>query len=175
MGALYEAVKDAQDSETGIMYPPIAAGAGKFDLGSGRTSGLVVRLNSPWQIEFLGSGQRTIDGGILVGGLGNQPVYLTTNTQIVQNRPADAFIVASSGSGGGSGASIDSAEVYAAVKAAIQSELSKIYVPTPTQPNTGGPVTAALIHSRNGVNLVQVPSSGTLVNAVPSEVKNPFN
>ena len=97
VGALYAAIKDAQDSETGVMYSPIAAGAGRFDLGGGRTSGLVVRLNAPWQIEFLGAGQRTIDGGILVGGAGGQPVAVTLGTQVVLNRPADAFGVSTSG------------------------------------------------------------------------------
>ena len=97
VGALYAAIKDAQDSDVGIMYAPIAAGAGRFDLGGGRTSGLVVRLNSPWQVEFLGSGQRTIDGGTLVGGAGGQPVALTANVQVILNRPADAFGVSTSG------------------------------------------------------------------------------
>jgi len=97
VGALYAAIKDAQDSEQGVMYAPIAAGAGRFDLGGGRTSGLVVRLSSPWQVEFEGAGQRTIDGGILVGGPDNQPVMLTAGTQVVLNRPADAFGVATSG------------------------------------------------------------------------------
>lgn len=95
--ALYTAVKDAQDSPEGIMYAPIAAGAGRFDLGGGRTSGLVVRLNAPWQIEFEGTGQRTIDGGTLIGGAGGQPVAVTAGTQIVLNRPSDAFGVSTSG------------------------------------------------------------------------------
>lgn len=97
VGALYAAIKDAQDSETGILYGPIAAGAGRFDLGGGRTSGLVVRLNSPWQVEFLGTGQRTVDGGTLVGGAGGQPVAVAPGTQVVLNRPADAFGVSTSG------------------------------------------------------------------------------
>ncbi|ENO76584.1 hypothetical protein B447_17611 [Thauera sp. 27] len=97
VGALYAAIKDAQDSETGVMYAPIAAGAGRFDLGGGRISGLVVRLNSPWQVEFLGSGQRTVDGGTLMGGAGGQPVAVTEGTQVVLNRPADAFGVSTSG------------------------------------------------------------------------------
>ena len=96
-GALYAAIRDAQDSETGVMYGPIAAGAGRFDLGGGRTSGLVVRLNAPWQVEFLGTGQRTVDGGTLVGGAGGQPVAVTPGTQVVLNRPADAFGVSTSG------------------------------------------------------------------------------
>ena len=98
VGALYAAIKDAQDSETGVMYGPIAAGAGRFDLGNGRTSGLVVRLNTPWQVEFLGSGQRTVDGGTLVGGAGDQPVASVPGTQVILNRPADAFGVSTSGS-----------------------------------------------------------------------------
>lgn len=100
VGALYAAVKDAQDSEEGVMYAPIAAGAGRFELGGGRTSGLVVRLNAPWQVEFLGTGQRTVDGGTLVGGALGQPVATTPGTQVVLNRPADAFGVATSGSVG---------------------------------------------------------------------------
>lgn len=95
--ALYTAVKDAQDSPEGIMYAPIAAGAGRFDLGGGRESGLVVRLNDPWQVVFEGSGQRTIDGGTLVGGLAGQPVSLTANVMVLMNRPADAFGVSTSG------------------------------------------------------------------------------
>ena len=97
VGALYAAVKDAQDSEQGVMYPQIAAGAGRFDLGGGRTSGLIVKLNAPWQVEFLGSGQRTVDGGTLIGGPGGQPVETTPGTQVVLNRPADAFGVSTSG------------------------------------------------------------------------------
>lgn len=97
VGALYAAIKDAQDSVEGVMYAPIAAGAGRFDLGGGRTSGLVVRLNPPWQVEFLGSGQRTVDGGTLVGGAGGQPVAVTPGTQVLLNRPADAFGVSTSG------------------------------------------------------------------------------
>lgn len=174
VSALYEAIKDAQDSEQGIMYSPIAAGAGKFDLGGGRRSGLVVRLNTPWQIEFLGSGQRTIDGGILVGGLGNQPVYLTANTQVIVNRPADAFIVTSN-SGGSSGAVvIDTAAIFNTVKEAIQSELSRLYTSTIGGRSISGPVSAALIHSQNNGGLVQQPGSGNLVVNTTSPVRNPF-
>lgn len=109
VGALYTAIKDAQDSETGVMYSPIAAGAGRFDLGGGRTSGLVVRLNAPWQVEFLGVGQRTVDGGTLVGGAGGQPVASTPGTQVILNRPADAFGVATSGSAAPSASEVASA------------------------------------------------------------------
>lgn len=116
VGALYAAIKDAQDSETGVMYNPIAAGAGRFDLGGGRTSGLVVRLNSPWQVEFLGTGQRTVDGGTLVGGAGGQPVAVTPGTQVVLNRPADAFGVATGGAAGPTAADIAEA-VWAKVLA----------------------------------------------------------
>lgn len=118
---LYDFIKDVQDSELGVLYPPIAQGAGKFELGSGRTSGLTVSLNSPWQVEFLGTGQRTIDGGVLVGGLGNQPVKLTANTQVILNRPADAFGVATSGSTGPS-----SSEIAAQVRASLLAELTQI-------------------------------------------------
>lgn len=97
VGALYGAIKDAQDSEQGVLYSPIAAAAGRFDLGGGRTSGLVVRLNAPWQVEFLGSGQRTVDGGTLVGGAGGQSIAVTPATQVILNRPADAFGVATGG------------------------------------------------------------------------------
>lgn len=109
VGALYAAIKDAQDSETGVMYSPIAAGAGRFDLGGGRTSGLVVRLNSPWQVEFLGAGQRTVDGGTLAGGAGGQPVAVTPGTQVLLNRPADAFGVATGGSAAPSASEVASA------------------------------------------------------------------
>lgn len=174
VSALYEAIKDAQDSEVGIMYSPIAAGAGKFDLGGGRTSGLVVRLNSPWQVEFLGSGQRTIDGGILVGGLGNQSVYLTTNTQVIVNRPADAFIVTTNSGGSSGEAVVDTTAIFNTVKDAIQSELNRIYIPATGGGNSSGPVSAALIHSQNNVSLVQLPGSGNLVVNTPSTVRNPF-
>ena len=117
VGALYAAIKDAQDSETGIMYGPIAAGAGRFDLGGGRTSGLVVRLNSPWQVEFLGTGQRTVDGGTLVGGAGGQPVAVTPGTQILLNRPADAFGVATGGTVGPSASEIADAVWKASLSA----------------------------------------------------------
>lgn len=109
VGALYDAIQVAQASEQGLMYAPIAAGAGRFDLGGGRTSGLIVRLNAPWQVEFEGAGQRTVDNGTLIGGAGGQPVATTPGTQVVLNRPADAFGVATSGSIGPTAAEIAAA------------------------------------------------------------------
>lgn len=117
VGALYEAIKDAQDSEQGVMHAPIAAGTGRFDLGGGKTSGLVVRLNPPWQLEFLGTGQRSIDGGTLVGGLLDQPVMITPGTQILLNRPADAFGVATGGTVGPSASEIADAVWKASLSA----------------------------------------------------------
>lgn len=141
VGALYAAIKDAQDSETGVMYGPIAAGAGRFDLGGGRTSGLVVRLNSPWQVEFLGTGQRTVDGGTLVGGAGGQPVAVTPGTQVLLNRPADAFGVATSGSAAPSASEVASA-VWAHTSACDllgKVEMAQIILrnKTVTNPTTG--------------------------------------
>ena len=48
-------------------------------------------------MEFLGTGQRAVDGGTLVGGAGGQPVASTPGTQVLLNRPADAFGVSTSG------------------------------------------------------------------------------
>lgn len=126
VGALYAAIKDAQDSETGVMYAPIAAGAGRFDLGNGRTSGIVVRLNAPWQVEFLGTGQRTVDGGTLVGGAADQPVASVPGTQVILNRPADAFGVATDGSSVSQPAGPSASEIALAVQQLLQVQLSRI-------------------------------------------------
>lgn len=115
VGSLYDECKAAQATERGILQPPIAAGAGRFDLGAGRTSGLFVRLLDNWQVAFpAGAGQVGIDGGVLLGGIAGQPIAYAADTQPILNRPADAFAVATAG-----GIAPTAAENAAAVMGAL--------------------------------------------------------
>lgn len=98
VAAFYDECKLAQATAEGILFPPIAYGAGKFDLGGGRYSGLIVSLLDGWQAAFAaGSYQASVDNGTLIGGVAGQPIAYAAGVQVVLNRPADAFVVSSSG------------------------------------------------------------------------------
>ena len=92
--SLYTAIKLAQMSVEGIIYPRIAAGSGLNTLSAGVQVGLTVQLLGNWQLKFpAGSYVATIGGGNLIGGLGNVPVAYSAGVQVSLIQSAAATIV----------------------------------------------------------------------------------
>lgn len=122
--SFYDEIKAAQATAEGILYPPIARAAGDFDLGAGRRSGLIVELLDSWQAVFApGAYQATVDDGVLIGGVAQQPIAYSAGVQAILNRPADAFGVAT----GGADANAVAAAVLAALNAtAIPVDVQRI-------------------------------------------------
>ncbi len=100
-GLLYEAIKNAQASEAGLIHPRIASGSGRNMLGPGVRTALTLELLAPWQIRFPPSANSvTISGGNLIGGPNGDPLADCPGVTIVLIQSAAATLVA-----GGSGAS----------------------------------------------------------------------
>lgn len=96
---LYDACKEAQASEEGILSDPIAYGSGLVDLGDGVKVGLTVELLGTWQIRFAeGTYIAKISGGNLVGGPGGDPVAYSAGVQTLLMQSAAATVVSLSGS-----------------------------------------------------------------------------
>ena len=97
---LYEACRQAEDSEVGIQYGKIVNASGKESLGSGVSIGLTIELLE-WQLHFWdGSYMAKIAGGNLVGGVGGDPVAYTAGVQVLLIQSAASTVVqVSSGSG----------------------------------------------------------------------------
>ena len=93
-GRLYEAIKQAQASETGVIYRPIAIGSGRNTLGFGVRTALTLELLTPWQIRFpAGNYSVTISGGNLIGGPNGAPLADCPGVTIVVIQSAAATIV----------------------------------------------------------------------------------
>lgn len=99
---LVDAVRDWEDELCNMTYNKVIDAVGKADLGGNVTTGIVVSLNSEWQIQFWGgSGLTKISGGTIVGGVGGESVKATGTAgdlTIVQT-PVNTTIVSTSGSG----------------------------------------------------------------------------
>lgn len=109
--ALWTAIKQAQMSVEGIIYPLIASGSGLKTLSPGVQAGLTVSLLGNWQLKFpAGSYVATVGGGNLIGGLGDVPVAYSAGVQVSRILSAAATVVTSSG---------DSAAIAAATVAAL--------------------------------------------------------
>lgn len=95
---LYEAIKEAQAEEEGIVHPQIAEGSGKVALGAGVTVGLTVELLGNWQLEFsAGNYTARVAGGNLVGGPGGDPIAYTAGVQTLLLQSAASTIVTEGG------------------------------------------------------------------------------
>lgn len=91
---LYSAIKEAQATQEGVLYDPIARGSGLVDLGGGAAVAITVALLGSWQLEFpAGAYVATIQGGNLVGGLGGDPVAYSAGVQVLIVRAASATVV----------------------------------------------------------------------------------
>lgn len=97
---LVDVIRDWEDELPNISYNKVIDAVGKANLGSGITTGIIVSLNSEWQIQFFGgSGYTVIRGGTLIGGVGDEPVKATgtANDLTIQIQPTDATIVPGTG------------------------------------------------------------------------------
>lgn len=97
---LYDACRQAEDSEIGIQHGQIVSASGKESLGSGVSIGLTIELLE-WQLHFWdGNYMAKIAGGNLVGGVGGDPVAYTAGVQVLLIQSAASTVVqVSSGSG----------------------------------------------------------------------------
>lgn len=94
VGALYDAIKEAQASAEGILYSRIAAGSGLADLGEGVFVGLTVELLGSWQLKFdPGAYNAKISGGNLVGGPAGDPVAYSAGVQVLLILSAASTVV----------------------------------------------------------------------------------
>ena len=90
---LYEACRQAEDSEVGIQYGKICNASGKESLGSGVAVGLTVELLG-WQLRFWeGNYIAKITGGNLVGGVGGDPVAYSAGVQVLLIQSAASTVV----------------------------------------------------------------------------------
>lgn len=97
--SLYDWIEDQQSVPIGIHYDDIVSKAeGKAELKVGEVyTGITITLSSPWQLRFWdGQYVATVDGGNLVGGLGNQPIAFTPNVQVLILQSEASTIVYSS-------------------------------------------------------------------------------
>ena len=98
---LWTAIKEAQASEEGIIYDPIAKASGLNNLGNGVQVGITVELLGNWQLCFeSGNYIARISGGNLVGGPGGDPIEYSAGVQTLLLQSAASTVVYS---GGGSG------------------------------------------------------------------------
>ena len=99
---LYNAIKEAQASQEGIIYGKIAAASGLQDLGGGVLVGITVELLGNWQLNFpTGSYVAKVSGGNLVGGPGDDPIAYSAGVQTLLIQSAASTVVNTSGGGGG--------------------------------------------------------------------------
>ena len=96
---LYRAIKLAQASEAGVVYPRIAAGAGLNMLGPGVRTALTLELIAPWRLRFPpGAYSVTISGGNLIGGPNGDPLADCPGVTIILIQSAAATIISSGSS-----------------------------------------------------------------------------
>jgi hypothetical protein len=95
---LYDAIKEAQASQEGIIYDKIATGSGLQDLGGGILVGITVELLANWQLNFpAGSYIAKVSGGNLVGGPGDDPIAYSAGVQTLLIQSAASTVVNLSG------------------------------------------------------------------------------
>jgi hypothetical protein len=98
-GALYTAVKLAQENIEGVTFPRIAVGSGLSVLGPGVQVGLTVELLGNWQLKFpAGNYTATVGGGNLIGGPGADPIAYSAGVQNVLIQSASSTVVSSDAS-----------------------------------------------------------------------------
>lgn len=97
----YTAIKEAQASEEGILYAPVAYGTGLVSLGGGVLVGLTVLLLASWQLRFAeGNYIGRVINGNLVGGPGGDPIAYSAGVQTLLIQSAASTVVLSGGGGG---------------------------------------------------------------------------
>jgi hypothetical protein len=97
---LYNAIKEAQASQEGIIYDKIATASGLQDLGGGVLVGITVELLANWQLNFpAGNYIAKVSGGNLVGGPGGDPIAYSAGVQTLLIQSAASTVVNTSGGG----------------------------------------------------------------------------
>lgn len=101
MQDLINAIRDAEETEEGIQYAPIAVKAtGKFDLGE-VISDISITLSPEWQIKYPdGAYQAVMLGGQVIGGVGGIPVAYSAGVNVRQLQ-SSAGVIATVTSGSG--------------------------------------------------------------------------
>lgn len=90
---IYTAVKQAQETEEGIIYPRIATGTGLNALSPGVQVGLTVELLGNWQLKFPdGNYTAIVRDGNLIGGPLADPIAYSNGVQIVLIQSAAAVV-----------------------------------------------------------------------------------
>ena len=101
---LHDFIEDNMASPRGSSVEDILLPEGKIEdpNNPGVYSQIILKLNSPWQIQFWGgSGYTRIYGGKVIGGLNGQPFKATGTAGdiTVLESPVDGLTVVSTGSG----------------------------------------------------------------------------
>jgi hypothetical protein len=96
---LYDAIKEAQASQEGILYERIGSGSGLNVLGPGVQVGLTVELLGSWQLRFpAGNYIARVAGGNLIGGPSGDPIAYTAGVQTLLIQSAASTVVTEGGS-----------------------------------------------------------------------------
>jgi hypothetical protein len=96
---LYDAIKEAQASEEGIVYDRIGRGSGLDTLGPGVQVGITVELLGTWQLKFpAGNYIARVAGGNLIGGPGGDPIAYSAGVQTLLIQSAASTVVTTGGS-----------------------------------------------------------------------------
>lgn len=96
---LYDAIKEAQATEEGIIYGRIGSGSGLSVLGPGVQVGLTVELLGSWQLRFpSGNYIARVAGGNLIGGPSGDPIAYTAGVQTLLIQSAASTVVTEGGS-----------------------------------------------------------------------------
>jgi hypothetical protein len=95
---LYDAIKEAQASEEGIIYDRIGRGSGLDTLGPGVQVGITVELLGTWQLKFPdGNYIARVAGGNLIGGPGGDPIAYSAGVQTLLIQSAASTVVTTGG------------------------------------------------------------------------------
>jgi len=96
---LYDAIKEAQATQEGILYERIGSGSGLNVLGPGVQVGITVELLGSWQLRFpSGNYIARVAGGNLIGGPSGDPIAYTAGVQTLLIQSAASTIVTEGGS-----------------------------------------------------------------------------
>lgn len=99
--AFKDTIRDLEDSETGMLYPPIITYK-RIDLGDGAYFHAIDAING-YQLKLPNAGNYTVIGNI------NMPIVPVAGVFVVQTKAA-AFATVAGGSGGGSGGTAPTAQ-----------------------------------------------------------------
>ncbi|MEW6487653.1 MAG: hypothetical protein AB1578_07035 [Thermodesulfobacteriota bacterium] len=92
---LIHAIRDAEESDAGIVWPQIARASGKESLGGDVSVGITVELLGDWQLHFWeGNYIAKVAGGNLVGGPAGDPIAYSAGVQVLLIQSAASTVVA---------------------------------------------------------------------------------